>query len=193
MLSDRGRAALLGVLLAAPSASGEVVERILAVVDSRPLLLSEARILEAVRGVDRAAAVEALIDERLMFAEAAKLPQSAVSAEEEQKAYESLVSGAGDRARAVPETDLRGLARREATILKYVHFRFLPQIRVTDEAVQKAYDAETGEKEGALPFEDAAPGLRQRLIDHELDLRIESWVKELRAGSKVRYNPGEGP
>ncbi len=146
-------------------------------------------VLERVRGVDRAAALEALVDERLMYAEASRLPQSAVSAEEEEKALASLVALAGGRTQGLAEEDLRALARRETAILKYVHFRFLPQIRVEEEAVRKAYDAEFGTVAKAPGFEEEAPAIRQRLVDRELDQRIESWVKELRAGAAVRYNP----
>jgi hypothetical protein len=172
-----------------PAWAGEIVERILAVVDTRPVLLSETAVLQAVRGVDRAAALEALIDERLMYAEASRLPQSAVSAEEEDKALASLVGQAGGRAQGLAEEDLRTLARRETAILKYIHFRFLPQIRVDDAAVRRAYEAEIGTVPKPSAFEEEAPAIRQRLVDRELDQRIESWVKELRAGAAVRYNP----
>lgn len=172
-----------------PAAAGEIVERILAVVDARPILLSETAVLQTVRGVDRSAALEALIDERLMYAEASRLPQSAVSAEEEEKALASLVEHAGGRAQGLAEDDLRALARRETAILKYIHFRFLPQIRVDDTAVREAYDTEFGTAAKPPAFEDAAAAIRQRLVDRELDQRIESWVKELRASAAVRYNP----
>jgi hypothetical protein len=128
-----------------------------------------------------------------MYAEAARLPQGVVSTEEEEKAYESLLSRGGDRVKGLAEADLRTLARRETAILKYVHFRFLPQVRVEDSAVRKAYDEELGGRTGAPPFEDAAQEIRQRLVDRELDLRIESWVKELRAGAAIRYNPRDAP
>ena len=72
-MRSRAAASILAGLLAAPGAAqGNVVERILAVVDGRPLLLSEVRVLERLRGLDRQAAVDALIDERLMFREAAR-------------------------------------------------------------------------------------------------------------------------
>ena len=77
---------LLAAALLAPPAGGEVVERILAVVDGRPLMLSEVRLVQQLRGLDRAAALEALIDEQLMLREAARLAQSVVSEEDEQRA-----------------------------------------------------------------------------------------------------------
>ena len=61
---------------------------------------------------------------------------------------------------------LRRMVRRQATILKYVDFRFRPQVRIT---------AEDPEEKALL---EAA----------ELDARIEAWVKDLRAAAEVRYN-----
>ena len=122
---------LLAVLaLAAPaSAAPRVIERVLAVVDARPVLLSELRLAQQVRGEEAGPALEALIDEHLMFAEAVRLPQAALTDAEEAAALASLgalVPGARADAEA-----LRRMARRQATILKYVDFRFRPQVRIT--------------------------------------------------------------
>jgi hypothetical protein len=152
-----------GALAAGPM----VVERILAVVDGRPVMLSEVRVVEQVTGQDRARALEALIDERLMFREAARLPQAAVGDDEEARALQSLRARAGPGLQGLPEHDLRQLARRQATILKYVDFRFQPQVRVDDEA---------------------EPEARARLAADDLRGRIEAWVKELRQAAEVRYN-----
>jgi len=185
-----GRLAAAGLIalgVSAPSA-GEVIERILAVVGGRPLLLSEVLVLQRVRGLDRKEALEAAIDERLMYDEAARVPQSGLTADEEAKAYESLVSRAGSRTAGLAEADLRDLARREAVILKYVQFRFVPQIRVDDAAVRRAYEAEIGGQPSPPSPEEAGPALRQRLIDRDLGAKIEAWVKELRDVAEIRYN-----
>jgi hypothetical protein len=188
-MRSRAAASILAGLLAAPGAAqGNVVERILAVVDGRPLLLSEVRVLEALRGLDQKAAVDALIDERLMFREAARLPQAVVSAEEEERAYRELAARVPAGAGATEE-DLRRLARRQTAILKYVEFRFRPQVRVEDEEVRAAYDKERAASPETLPFDAVAEQLRARLESEELDQRIEEWVKELRAGAEIRYNP----
>jgi hypothetical protein len=165
-----------------------LVERILAVVDGRPVLLSEVRVMGQVSGRDPAAALEALIDERLMFREAARLPQAAVTAEEEGRALDSL------RARAAPvspppsERDLRQIARRQATIVKYVEFRFRPQVRVDEEMVRRAWEEAGRGRDDRPDFEVAAPELRRQLAEEDLQQRIEAWVKELRSGADVRYN-----
>jgi hypothetical protein len=161
------------VLAASAAAEPALVERILAVVDGRPVLLSEVRVVEQVTGQARGPALEALIDERLMFREAARVSQATVTDAEAEAAFRSLLDRAGAAAAGLPERDLRQLARRQATILKYVEFRFRPQVRVEDAP--------------------ADPEARQRLAQEDLRQRIEAWVKELRRGADVRYNAAPSP
>ena len=189
-MRSRAAAAILAGLLAAPGAAqGNVVERILAVVDGRPLLLSEVRVLERLRGLDRKAAVDALIDERLMFREAARLPQAVVTAEEEERVYRELAarvpSGAG-----ATEEELRRLARRQTAILKYVEFRFRPQLRVSDQQVRAAFE---GDPSAGESFEAEKEKIRERLERRALDERVEAWVRELRARADVRYVGRDAP
>jgi hypothetical protein len=154
---------LVFAMSAAAPAAPRVVERVLAVVDNRPVLMSELRLAQQVRAEEPGPALEALIDEHLMFAEALRLPQAALTDAEEAAAMASL----SERVPASEDPDaLRRMARRQATILKYVDFRFRPQVRVTAES----------------PEETA------RLAAAELDARIEAWVKDLRESADVRYN-----
>jgi hypothetical protein len=170
-------------------APAEVMERVLAAVDKRPILLSEVQALEAVRGLARPAAIDALIDEDLMLREASRLPAAAAAASLEGEAYRELLAKRPELADRVAEVDLRRLVRRQAVILKYVNLRFLPQVRVSDDVVREAYTAEYGQRPDAPSFAEAAPSLREQLVRRDLDARIEGWVKELRAGAEVRYNP----
>jgi hypothetical protein len=172
----RFRRVARGLALLAASAAGAepvLVDRILAVVDGRPVLLSEVRVVEQMTGQSRDRALEALIDERLMFREAARLPQATVTAEEEAAALRSLALRSGPAAAGLSERDLRQLARRQATIVKYVEFRFRPQVRVDETA--------------------ADPEARQRQAEEDLRQRIEAWVRELRRGADVRYNAAPPP
>jgi len=164
----------------------ELVERIVAVVDERPLFLSDVRALAAVRGLRGAPAVEAAIDERLMHAEAARLAEAEVRRDEEDGALAALLAARPELQGALSEPDLRRLLRRQATILKYVEFRFRPQVRVSDEDVRHAWEAEEAGRPGGVPLEDAEEALRDRLERRALDERIEAWVKELRIRADVR-------
>jgi len=198
----RSRALLLTGLLAAWASLGaaqghgarapEVVDRILAVVDERPLLLSTVRALEVVRRLGVGEALEAAIDERLMFQEASRLPQAQVTAEDEKRALESFREGQPGIEAQVPEAELRRLLRRQLTILKYIDFRFQPQVRISDDALRDAWNADfQGEPEGPA-FEESAPALRERLAREELDRRIEAWVSDLRGRAEIRYVDGPG-
>jgi hypothetical protein len=194
MRSDRGWRPLLVALFVSlvtgpRPASAEVQERVLAAVDRRPILLSEVQAMEAVRGLSRPAAVDALIDEDLMLREASRLPAAAAAANLEDEAYRELLAAHPALAGRVAEALLRRLVRRQAIILRYVTLRFLPQVRVSDDVLREAFTAEYGARPDAPSFEEGSGPLRERLVRQDLDARIEGWVKELRAGAEIRYNP----
>jgi hypothetical protein len=167
----------------------ELVERILAVVNGRPVLLSEARVLAVVRGLPEDKARDALIDERLMFEQASRVPQAAVSSAEEEAAYRDLLERRPAIAEQVPETEMRRVVRREAVILKFLDLRFAPQVRISDDDLQAAYAEAYGGQPQAPTFESVAPALRGTLARRELDRRIEAWIAELRAAADIRVLP----
>jgi len=178
------------VPVAAPSpAQTQTVERIVAVVDDRPVLLSELRAHEAVAGLPEDKALEAAIDERLMNAEASRIPQAEVTPEEEDKALALLLQAHPALRTEVSEPELRRLLHRQLSILKYVEFRFRPQLRVSDEEVRQAWREEQAGRPAGPAFEDEQDAIRARLERRALDERVEAWVKELRARADVRYVP----
>jgi hypothetical protein len=160
------------------------VERIVAVVDGRPLLLSDVRAVERVRGLAEEAALEALVDERLMHREASRLPQAEVLAEEEQRATQELLERRPELGDSVSAADLRRLVGRQIAILKYVEFRFRPQLRVSDQEVRAAFEADPSAGDS---WEAAKQGVRERLERRALDERVEAWLRELRGRADVRY------
>jgi hypothetical protein len=179
---------------AAPSpAPTQTVERIVAVVDDRPVLLSELKAHEAVAGLPEDKALEAAIDERLMHAEAARIPQAEVTPEEEDKALAALLLTHPDLRTEVSEPELWRLMHRQLSILKYVEFRFRPQLRVSDEEVRRAWEEEQAGRPAGPAFEDEQDAIRARLERRALDERVEAWVKELRARADVRYVPPPPP
>jgi hypothetical protein len=186
--TSRVLALALGAAVLAAGARAEVVERIPAVVDGRPVLQSDVLLLAAVRGLAPDKALEAVIDERLMYAEASRAAQAAATAAEEEKAVARLYEERPELRGAVLDADLRRLVRRQLTIVKYVEFRFRPQVRVTPEELEQAYAAEHDGEEEAPPLAAVAPALEEKLARKALDERLETWVRDLRAGADVRYN-----
>jgi hypothetical protein len=182
-------ASLLPPLAAGAPARTETVERIVAVVDDRPVFLSELRAHEAVSGLPEDKALEAAIDERLMNAEAARTPQAEVTTEEETKALELLLETHPAVRGEVSEPELRRLLHRQLSILKYVEFRFRPQLRVSDDDVRRAWEEEQAGRPTGTAFEDEEGEIRGRLERRALDERVEAWVGELRARADVRYVP----
>jgi hypothetical protein len=178
----------LALAQARPSVT--IVERVVAVVDERPLLLSDVRAVERVRGLAEAAALEALVDERLMYREASRLPQAEVLAEEEQRATQELLERRPELGDSVSAADLRRLVSRQIAILKYVEFRFRPQLRVSDQEVRAAFETDPSAGDS---WEAAKQGIRERLERRALDERVETWVRELRARADVRYVGREPP
>lgn len=186
---SRAQACLVALALLARSASADVIERVLAVVDDTPVLLSETVALQRLRGSDRETALQALIDELLMVREASRLREAAASPEQEQRAYESLLARLEPGAASVDEDALRRIARRQTVILKYIELRFHPQLRVDDAELLSAYQEEYGGRPAAPPIEAISKELLARLTSRALDRRIEAWVAELRAGARIRLNP----
>jgi peptidyl-prolyl cis-trans isomerase SurA len=178
---------------ASSAAPAQTVERIVAVVDDRPVLLSELRAHEAVSGLPEERALEAAIDERLMHAEAARIAQAEVTVEEEDKALALLLETQPALRAQVSEAELRRLLHRQLAILKYVEFRFRPQLRVSDEEVRQAWREEQAGRPAGPAFEDEQDAIRARLERRALDERVEAWVKDLRARADVRYVPAPPP
>jgi len=195
MRSERAwriRLAVAALTLLAGRARGDLIERVLAVVDGSPVMSSEAAAVARLKGTTTEVALEALIDERLMLREAARLPEAAVRPEEEERVFQDLAGRLDPRQRAaIGDAYLRTIARRQTVILKYVDFR--PQVRVDELEIREAYEDEYGGQPGAPAYESVAAQIQSRLVRQALDARIEAWVKELRSGAEIRYNPEPGP
>lgn len=179
---------LAAFMLAVQPVRAETIERVLAVVDGRPVLLSEVTLVQRLLKLELRAAVQTTIDERLMDREAARVPQASTTVDEEAAAFQSLVEKLGADAEA-DKAGLRRIARRQLAVLKYIEFRFRPQVRVEDEAVRSAYEVEYGGDPAAPRFEEAEAVLRERLESARLTILVEEWVKELRAAAAIRLNP----
>ena len=141
----------------------EVVERILAVVDGRPLTLSEVRLLARVRGEDEKAALAALIDERLMFRDASACPRPPSPRRRRRGSWpgcgKNWSGGTGARGRAAPA------GPAQLSIVKYVEFRFRPQVRIDDEAVRHEYDSRYAKETDAPPLAAVAEEIQAGLAE----------------------------
>jgi hypothetical protein len=180
--------ALLQPTAALPTPKATVIERVLAVVDRRPVLLSEVALVERLRAVDQKAALELLIDELLMYAEARRFPQARPTQTEEAAAIESL---ARLHRTDADQAELKRVAQRQATILKYVGLRFGPLVRISDEDVRQAYEQQHNGRPDAPTLSSVGVELRARLTQRELDARVEEWTRRLRETASIDYFAGD--
>jgi hypothetical protein len=191
MLSSLVATVLLLPLGAAPDRP-QTIERILAVVDRRPVFLSEVKLTAELQRVDERQALELLIDEVLMYQEARRFPQSRSSTDEEAQAHRDLLARVGQAA-AGREGLLGATARRQATILRYVAVRFRPLVRVSDDELARAYEREYLLQPNPPTRAQVQAPLRSKLAAQALDQRIEAWVRELRVRARIRYNGPASP
>lgn len=176
MRSNRLRLLLVALALAR-AAGAETLERIVAVVDERPIFLSDLRAVMSMDALAPRDALERVVDEMLLLREAEHLPQPAPGPLT-GTATPSRNAAAEDRA-----------VRRRAAIRRYVAFRFRPQVRIEDEEMRKAYAEEWGARADAPAFETIAGDLRERLVTAHVDDLVAAWVRDLRSAARIRYNP----
>jgi hypothetical protein len=169
------------ILLAISVDAAETLERVLVVVDERPVFLSDVRTVEWMDHLERKDALERVIDETLLFREAIRLPQVTNTADGASSPANAEPGPGGAASRA------RTLARR-AAIRRYAAFRFRPQIRLDEEAIREAYRERWGSAANPPDLNAVAPDLREELMAQAIDRRVAAWAKDLRAVAHIRYN-----
>jgi FKBP-type peptidyl-prolyl cis-trans isomerase (trigger factor) len=118
-----------------------------------------------------------------MYAEARRFAQALPSPTEEAAAMDSL---AGLNAQGISQAERRRLAHRQATIMKYIAVRLRPLVRVSDETIRQALKQKQADHNEAE--------VRERLVQRELDLRVEEWAHRLREGASIDYpDPRDAP
>lgn len=175
--------AIMTALASTPAHAGTVVERTVAFVNRRPILLSDVEMTRALLGLEEAEALERTIDEVLMSDEASRLVSDSVSEEEIATAIGMLREKAG--ARFTPAA-LRRKALAQLAISKYIDLRLRPLVRIEDGDVRKVFNEKVAADPLAPDFALVAPEIRQLLERQSLDQKIEEWVASLRRRDEVR-------
>lgn len=166
--------------------AGTVIERAVAFVAKKPVLLSDVELAMALLKLDEAAAIESSIDERLMFEEASRLVSETPSDELVERAVLVLRQKAGDR---FTQAALRRKALVQLAIASYIDQRLRPQVRVEDAEVRKAFNESVVSDAQTSAFTLVADAIRESLEQRALDQKIEEWVGSLRRREDVRRVP----
>ena len=183
--SGRALGLLAGLLAfdASAVAAGPILERTMAFVNKKPVLLSDVELTMALLKLDETPAIERSIDEKLMFEEASRLVNQPPTEEVIASAIQTLRAKVGERFAAAA---LRRKALVQLAISTYIELRLRPQVRVDDEAVRRVYNEKVLNESQAPAFNSVAEAIREALVGRSLDLRIEEWVASLRRREDVR-------
>jgi hypothetical protein len=175
--------ALALIAVCAAAHGGEVVERTVAFVNKKPVLLSDVVLTRALLELDENEAIERSIDEVLMYEEASRLVTDPPSEEAVANAVKALVEKAGT---AFSPAALHRKAQTQLTISQYIELRLRPLVRIDDDEVRRKFNERAASDPLAPAFSLVAPSIRETLERRALDEKIEEWVASLRRREGVR-------
>jgi len=176
-------ALVTSAFVTAPAFAGTVVERTVAFVNKKPVLLSDVELTKALLKLDEKEAAERAIDEALMFEEASRLVTEPPPEDVVAPAVLSLREKAGP---GFTEAALRRKALVQLAISNYIELRLRPQVRVEDEAVRQAFNQRVARDPQTPLFALVADAIRESLESRALDQKIEEWVASLRRRGEIR-------
>lgn len=179
-------ASLLAFTALVPALGGTVVERTLAFVNLRPILLSEVQLTRSLLSLDEKEGLERTIDEVMMFEEASRLLSDAPPPDNLPAAIATLREIAGPD---FPEAALRRKALAQIAIASYIDLRLRPLIRVDDAEVRRIFNERLANEVPPPSFTVASVEIKELLTRQALDRRIEEWVTSLRRREEVRRPP----
>lgn len=197
--------------LSTGAAAADVIDRVLAIVGSQLVTLSDAYLALALGRVEAGEAADpvgvalsSLVERQLVLAEVDRyaLPEPDAASIDRRVAElrEALASRPGGgqpmAALALDESRLRDIARNDVRIGTYLGQRFAAlQPTEADVAAYYREHPDLYRRDGVLrPFVEVQAAVRQRLASERRQLLIDAWIADLhrRADINVLYLPGAG-
>jgi hypothetical protein len=166
--------------------AGTLVERTVAFVNKKPVLLSDVELTKALLKLEEKEAIESAIDEQLMFGDASRLVSASPPEEAVAKAVLGLREKAGER---FTLDALRRKAVVQIVISDYIDQRLRPQVRVEDTEVRKVFTEKILNDPQPPALSLVADAIRESLEQRSLNQKIEEWVASLRRREEVRRVP----
>ena len=202
---------LLIILCFALAASAETVDRLAIAVEREAItelqLDEELRVTAflnrqpIVRDLNtrRAAAdrlVQQLIVRREMEVNHYPLPDE----EDVNKYFEQIRSGFGSAAQfaqalatySLTESTLRDHLMLQLTTLRFIEYRFEPEVDISDTEIRMAYEREianwSADHSGPAPsLEASRESIRNRLVEERIDRALDTWLQERRKRVHIVY------
>ena len=221
-MQRRSHLALIVLLLAwcGRLSAGEILDRVVAVVNGHPILASEwdaalryecfqnQHAISDLKGEERQAALQRLIDQHLIEDEMEVEGSSAATAEEvghklaqlrdqmlrdrkqlsnqENASWEAVLAQFG-----FTQTQIEEHVTRELTILRFVERRFRPTIQIDPSEIERYYRETLMpelRKEGAAdpPLAAVERQIRELLVQKALDEQLNRWLQALRLEHRIQ-------
>ena len=90
------------------------------------------------------------------------------------------------------EPDLRFEFQWQLTVLRFIDLRFKPAVLITDQDIQKYYDAHAAALRSANPGKNSVADLHDQIHDilagEEVNKQFFSWLDEQRKSKKIEYH-----
>jgi SurA N-terminal domain len=202
------------VWLAGMARAGEVLDRVVAIVNNTPIfqsdwelaLRSEAlldgRKPESLNEAEQRAAFERLVDQELLHEQMRGFMMTTVT-DEEVNARLMEVRQQIDGAKSdegwqqilaksdLNEDELKARIRTQLEVLRFLESRFRPTVRVDYRTIQKYYREQflpELHKQGAkdIPLADVTAKIREILTQQRMDEQVTAWLQTLREQADIR-------
>jgi peptidyl-prolyl cis-trans isomerase SurA len=194
--------------------AGEVLDRIVAIVNNTPIFQSEwelalrcealldERAPESFNKTEQRAVFDRLVDQELLHEQMRGFMMASVAEDEVNARWKSVrqqIPGAKSDedwnrmlAKAgVTEEELRTRIRRQLEVLVFLDTRFRPTVRVDYRTIQKYYREQflpELHKQGGreMSLSEAVPKIREILTQQRMDEQVTSWLQTLREQADIR-------
>jgi hypothetical protein len=209
------------LLLLAPTVArcGEVLDRLAATVNGRPLLQSDVeeelryeffaakRSLAAITVIDQNQALDRLIDRELLLEQMQSPDFKGAAPEEVEKALNAFKTDYGTpdswttalAGYGIRENEVKSQIEAELNELRLIDLRLRPSIQIEADAIKAYYERQLVPKlpSGArTTLQEASPKIREILVQQKIDEALESWLQALRSQAKIQRfeeQPGGEP
>ena len=199
------------------ASAGEVVDRIVATVNSQIILQSDwqeairyeafvaGRPLEPVHVADRKAALDHLIDQELLREQMRSSGYQHASDQEVEarirdfrKQYKATDEASWKTALqryGLSENDLKNRVALELDLMGLVDARLRPNVIIDSRSIESYYNQELLpqlRQSGAeqVPLAEVTPKIKELLTQQKMNQLLIAWLQDLRSGSQIRTDAG---
>jgi hypothetical protein len=197
-----------------PVRAGDVLDRIVATVNSHIILQSEwqdgvryeafvaGRALDEVQPGDRKAALDHLIDQELLREQMRTTGFPHAAAEEVEKSIQEIrkrYTGADSetiwqaalRSYALSESELQKRVALQVDLMGLVDARLRPDVVIDSKSIESYYNQELLpqlRQSGAeqVPLAEVTPKIKELLTQQKMNQMLVAWLQDLRSGSRIQ-------